>query len=151
MTANPVIEKLGRRLRLGVLGGGPGSVIGEVHRTAARLDDRYEVVGGVLSSNPERSRAAGRALGWAPERAYGDVDEMLAAETARPDGVDVVAIMTPTTATTRSPAAGSTRGVTSSATSRLPRTSTMPATSSPGCGRAASSSAPRTTTPPTPW
>ena len=95
MTGNPVIDKLGRRLRLGVLGGGPGSVIGEVHRTAARLDDRYEVVGGVLSSNPERSRAAGRALGWAPERAYGDVDEMLAAETARPDGVDVVAIMTP--------------------------------------------------------
>ena len=95
MTANPVIEKLGRRLRLGVLGGGPGSVIGEVHRTGARLDDRYEVVGGVLSSNPERSRAAGRALGWAPERAYGDVDEMIEGETARPDGVDVVAIMTP--------------------------------------------------------
>ena len=95
MTGNPVIEKLGRRLRLGVMGGAPGSVIGEVHRTAARLDDRYEVVGGVLSSNPERSRAAGRALGWAPERAYGDVDEMLAAETSRPDGVDVVAIMTP--------------------------------------------------------
>ena len=95
MIGNPVIEKLGRRLRLGVLGGGPGSVIGEVHRTAARLDDRYEVVGGVLSSNPERSQAAGRALGWAPERVYGDVDAMLAAETARPDGVDVVAIMTP--------------------------------------------------------
>ena len=95
MTANPVIEKLGRRLRLGVLGGGPGSVIGEVHRTAARLDDRYEVVGGVLSSNAERSRAAGRALGWAPERAYGDLDAMVAGETARPDGVDVVAIMTP--------------------------------------------------------
>lgn len=95
MTGNPVIEKLGRRLRLGVIGGGPGSVIGEVHRTAARLDDRYEVVGGVLSSNPERSRAAGRALGFAPERAYTDVDAMLAAEAARPDGVDVVAIMTP--------------------------------------------------------
>ena len=95
MTANPVIEKLGRRLRLGVMGGGPGSVIGEVHRAGARLDDRYEVVGGVLSSNPERSRAAGRALGWAPERAYGDVDEMIEGETARPDGVDVVAIMTP--------------------------------------------------------
>ena len=95
MSANPVIEKLGRRLRLGVLGGGPGSVIGEVHRAGARLDDRFEVVGGVLSSNPERSRAAGRALGWAPERAYGDVDEMIEGETARPDGVDVVAIMTP--------------------------------------------------------
>ena len=92
---NPVIERLGRRLRLGVVGGGPGSVIGEVHRTAARLDDRFEVVGGVLSSNPERSRAAGLALGWAPERAYRDADAMLAAETARADGVDVVAIMTP--------------------------------------------------------
>ena len=92
---NPVIEKLGRRLRLGVIGGGPGSVIGEVHRTAARLDDRFEVVGGVPSSNPERSRAAGLAFGWAPERAYRDVDAMFAAETARPDGVDVVAIMTP--------------------------------------------------------
>ena len=95
MTGNPVIEKLGRRLRLGVIGGGPGSVIGEVHRTAARLDDRFEVVGGVLSSNAERSRAAGRALGWPRERAYGDVDEMHKAEAARPDGVDVVAIMTP--------------------------------------------------------
>ena len=95
MTGNPVIEKLGRRLRLGVIGGGPGSIIGEVHRTAARLDDRYEVVGGVLSSNPNRSRAAGRALGWAPERAYGDGDAMLAGEIARPDGVDLVAIMTP--------------------------------------------------------
>ena len=65
MTGNPVIEKLGRRLRLGVLGGGPGSVIGEVHRTAARLDDRYEVVAGVLSSNPERSarRRAGARMG----------------------------------------------------------------------------------------
>ena len=92
---NPVIEQLGRRLRLGVVGGGPGSVIGEIHRTAARLDDRYEVVGGVLSSNPERSHAAGLALGWAPERAYCDVDTMIASETARADGVDVVAIMTP--------------------------------------------------------
>lgn len=95
MTGNPVIARLGRRLRLGVVGGGPGSAIGEVHRTAARLDDRYEIVGGVLSSDPERSRAAGRALGWPAERAYGDVDAMIAAETARPDGVDVAAIMTP--------------------------------------------------------
>ena len=152
MTGNPVIEKLGRRLRLGVLGGGPGSIIGEVHRTAARLDDRYEVVGGVLSSNPERSRAAGRALGWAPERAYGDVGAMLAAETARSDGVDVVAIMTPPTrATIRSPVAGSMPGGTSSATSRSRPASKMPAISSPGCGRAVSSSAPPTTTPPIPW
>jgi len=94
MSENPVIAKLGRRLRLGVMGGGPGSFIGEIHRTAARLDDRYEVVGGVLSSNPEKSRAAGAALGWAADRAYGDVEEMVAAESARDDGVDGVSIMT---------------------------------------------------------
>ena len=56
---NTTIARLGRRLRLGVVGGGPGSFIGPVHRTAARLDDHYEVVAAVLSRNPERSRAGG--------------------------------------------------------------------------------------------
>jgi predicted dehydrogenase len=89
------IERLGRRLRLGVVGGGPGSFIGEVHRGAARLDDHYEVVAGVLSRDPERSRRAARALGLADDRAYGSVDELLAKEAARGDGVDVLAVMTP--------------------------------------------------------
>jgi predicted dehydrogenase len=66
-----------------------------VHRTAARLDDHYEVVAGVLGRNPERSRAAARALGLAEERAYADHGELLAKEAARPDGIDVLAIMTP--------------------------------------------------------
>ena len=56
MTLNPVISTLGRRLRLAVIGGGPGSFIGAMHRQAARLDDRYELVAGVLSSNHERQR-----------------------------------------------------------------------------------------------
>jgi predicted dehydrogenase len=89
------IERLGRRLRLGVVGGGPGSFIGEVHRTAARLDDHYEVVAGVLSRDPGRSRGAARALGLADDRAYGTVDELLEKETARGDGIDVLAVMTP--------------------------------------------------------
>jgi predicted dehydrogenase len=55
---------LGRRLRLALIGGGPGSFIGAMHRQAARLDDRYEVVCGVLCSDPDRSRAAGR-WNWA--------------------------------------------------------------------------------------
>ena len=93
--ANPVIAALGRRLRLGVVGGGPGSFIGPVHRTASRLDDRYEVVAAVLSSNPERSAAAGRALGLAEDRAYPDVDALFAGEADRADGIDVLAIMTP--------------------------------------------------------
>jgi predicted dehydrogenase len=92
---NTTIARLGRRLRLGVVGGGPGSFIGAVHRTAARLDDHYEVVAGVLGRNPERSRAAARAVGIAEERAYADCSELLTREAARPDGIDVLAIMTP--------------------------------------------------------
>ncbi len=95
MDRNPVIEMLGRPLRLAVVGGGPGSFIGAMHRAAARLDGRYDLVAGVLSSDPERSRAAGVALGLAAERAHGDVVAMLDAEAARDDGADVVAIMTP--------------------------------------------------------
>ena len=95
MDNRPVIAALGRRLRLGVVGGGPGSFIGVIHRTAARLDDRYEVVAAVLSSDPERSRAAASELGFEGSRAYGTAEEMLAREAARDDGIDVLAIMTP--------------------------------------------------------
>ncbi|MCB0153526.1 MAG: Gfo/Idh/MocA family oxidoreductase [Anaerolineae bacterium] len=86
---------LGRRLRLAVIGGGPGSFIGAMHRQAARLDDRYELVAGVLSSNPARAKAAGAALSLAADRSYGQALELLEAEAARPDGADVIAIMTP--------------------------------------------------------
>ena len=95
MQLNPVISMLGRRLRLAIIGGGPGSFIGAMHRQAARRDDRYEIVAGVLSSDPEKSRQAGAALGMAPDRQYPSVREMLDAEASRRDGVDVVAIMTP--------------------------------------------------------
>jgi predicted dehydrogenase len=95
MHDNPVIEMLGRRLRLAVIGGGPGSFIGAMHRAAARIDDRYEIVAGVLSSSPERSRAAAVAIGIDPARAYDTPESLFEAESARPDGADVVAIMTP--------------------------------------------------------
>lgn len=95
MDANPIIGLLGRRLRLAVIGGGPGSFIGAMHRTAARVDDRYELVAAVLSSDPQRSRSAGATLGLDPARVHGDAFEMLEAEAARADGADVVAIMTP--------------------------------------------------------
>lgn len=95
MSLNPVIETLGRRIRLALIGGGPGSFIGRMHRTAARLDGRYDIVAGVLSSNPDKSRQAGIELGIAADRAYPDVQAMLTAESARKDGVDAVAIMTP--------------------------------------------------------
>jgi predicted dehydrogenase len=86
---------LGRRLRLALIGGGPGSFIGAMHRQAARLDDRYEVVSAVLSSDPDRSLAAGRELGLNAKRTYSNVVDMLNGENARDDGADVAAIMTP--------------------------------------------------------
>ena len=95
MDGNPVIDMLGRRLRLAVIGGGPGSFIGAMHRTAARLDDRYELVAAALSSNPERSRRAGVELGLTPDRSYGNGIVLIEAEAARDDGADVVAVMTP--------------------------------------------------------
>jgi predicted dehydrogenase len=93
--ANPVIEALGRPLRLAVIGGGPGSFIGAMHRAAARLDGRYEIVAGVVSSDPQRSLASASLVGIDASRAYTDPVEMLDAEAARHDGADVVAIMTP--------------------------------------------------------
>lgn len=95
MSLNPVISMLGRRLRLAVLGGGPGSFIGAMHRQAARLDDRYELVAAALSSDPQKSITAGRELGLAAERCYANGKDLLIAEAARKDGADVVAIMTP--------------------------------------------------------
>jgi predicted dehydrogenase len=82
-----------RRLRLGMVGGGQGAFIGAVHRIAARLDDRYELVAGALSSDVERAKASAAEVGIA--RSYADWREMAQAEAARDDGIDVVAIVTP--------------------------------------------------------
>jgi predicted dehydrogenase len=95
MSTNTVIQLLGRRLRLAVIGGGPGSFIGAMHRQAARLDDRYELVAAALSSDPERALAAGQAIGVAPDRCYPSGQALIGAEAERPDGAEVVAIMTP--------------------------------------------------------
>jgi len=95
MELNPVIAMLGRRLRLAVIGGGPGSFIGAMHRQAARLDDRYEIVAGILSSDIEKSKKAGLEIGLSSDRLYSSVQEMLDKESSRKEGVDVIAIMTP--------------------------------------------------------
>ena len=84
-----------RRLRLGMVGGGQGAFIGGVHRIAARLDDRYELVAGCFASNPEKSKASGAELGIDPARTYGGFTEMATAEAGRQDAIDVVAIVTP--------------------------------------------------------
>ncbi|MHA1564862.1 MAG: Gfo/Idh/MocA family protein [Alphaproteobacteria bacterium] len=83
------------RLRLGMVGGGQGAFIGAVHRLSSRMDDRYVLVAGALSSEPERARASGLELGLAEDRIYGDFAEMATREAARDDGIDVVSIVTP--------------------------------------------------------
>ncbi|MGG9998910.1 Gfo/Idh/MocA family protein [Pseudovibrio ascidiaceicola] len=88
-------KKLGRRLRLGMIGGGQGAFIGAVHRIASRLDDRYELVAGALSSDPERAKASAEELYIPTDRAYASFEEMAEKEPLRDDPVDVVAIVTP--------------------------------------------------------
>jgi predicted dehydrogenase len=84
-----------RKLRLGMVGGGAGSSIGDSHRIASRLDDRFELVGGAFDIDPERGRAFARSLGLADDRIYDDYRYMAAAEKARPDRCDLVSIATP--------------------------------------------------------
>ncbi len=84
-----------RKLRMGLAGGGPGAFIGPVHRIAAELDGRIELVAGAFSSSPEKSRSAASSFHVEPARAYASYDEMLHAEKQRPDGIDFVVIATP--------------------------------------------------------
>jgi predicted dehydrogenase len=80
---------------MAMIGGGPGAFIGPVHRIAAELDREIELVAGVFSSDPARSRAAGETYGIDPARAYGDLAALLSSERERDDGADFIAIVTP--------------------------------------------------------
>lgn len=84
-----------RPLRLGFVGGGRGALIGEVHANGARLSNRWAIVAGALSSDPERARQSGVEWMLPPDRVYTDFREMAAREAARDDGIDAVAIATP--------------------------------------------------------
>lgn len=88
-------ERAVRKLRLGMVGGGRGAFIGAVHRMAARLDDKWEIVAGALSSTPENALASAADLGIAEDRAYTDWQKMAEMEGARSDGIDAVSIVTP--------------------------------------------------------
>ena len=84
-----------RPLRWGMIGGGEGAFIGGVHRMAARLDGRYQLLAGVFSSDAEKTRRSALALGVDPARAYPSVEAMIAGEKDRLDGVEVISIVTP--------------------------------------------------------
>ena len=92
---NPVRAALGRPFRLGIAGGAPPSMIGPVHRLAAVMDQRFDLCAGVLSSKPERALKEGQAIGLSSDRCYASVEDMIAKERARDDGIEAIAIVTP--------------------------------------------------------
>ena len=89
--------KVDRKLRMGMVGGGPGAFIGEVHRKAASLDGLIEVVGGAFDVDPEKSFQMRDALHIDPERVYGTYTEMIEKELALPESerMDFITICTP--------------------------------------------------------
>jgi predicted dehydrogenase len=87
--------ELARKLRMGMVGGGKGAFIGPVHRIAAELDGKIELVAGAFSQSPERSREAGIAFKIDPNRAYPSYQAMIEAERNRDDGIELVVITTP--------------------------------------------------------
>ncbi len=85
------------KLKMGMIGGGPDAFIGAVHRIAARMDGHIDLVCGVFSSSPEKSAAAGEALGLPAKRVYNSFTEMMLAEKELPEAerMDFVSIVTP--------------------------------------------------------
>jgi len=86
-----------RKLRMGMIGGGPGAFIGAIHRTAANMDGEIELVCGAFSSDSQKSRLAGEELGLDPERVYPSFEDMILKETKLGDDkkMDFVSIVTP--------------------------------------------------------
>jgi predicted dehydrogenase len=88
---------INRKLRMGMVGGGPGAFIGDVHRKASRMDGQIELVAGAFDIDPNKSKAMGSQLYLDPSRVYGTYKDMIDAESRLPEGdrVDFVAVTTP--------------------------------------------------------
>ncbi len=84
-----------KKLKLGIIGGGPNSWIGHVHRISSRFDDKYEIVAGVFSRNSKQSTSFGQSIGVSEDRCYSNYLTMANKESLRKDKIDVVSIMTP--------------------------------------------------------
>jgi predicted dehydrogenase len=86
-----------KKLRLGMIGGGPGSFIGAIHRIAARMDNYYELIGGAFSSSLEKSLETGEELGLDESRIYPSYQELILQEKKKPanERIQVIAIVTP--------------------------------------------------------
>lgn len=88
-------ERLKRKIRVGMYGGGPGGFIGAVHRTAMAMDPRAELVAGAFSSSMEKTKLMGEELFLSSDRLYPSHEKMAEAEAAREDGIDVAVVVTP--------------------------------------------------------
>ncbi|MBV9390923.1 MAG: Gfo/Idh/MocA family oxidoreductase, partial [Verrucomicrobia bacterium] len=88
---------MNRRLKMGMVGGGRNAFIGAVHRMAAWLDGKIDLVAGAFSSDPEKSKLSGADFHLAPERVYSDYQTMATSEAKLPKGerIDFVSIVTP--------------------------------------------------------
>lgn len=82
-------------IRWAMVGGGRGSQIGYIHRSAALRDRMFDLLAGAFDIDPARGRAFGIELGLDEERCYSDYVSMLATEAKRPDGIEAVSIATP--------------------------------------------------------
>ena len=83
------------KLRYGMVGGGQGAFIGDVHRKSIALDGLAEIAAGCFSRSVDNTMVTGKALGVAPDRCYKTFDDMAEAEAKRPDKIDFVVIVTP--------------------------------------------------------
>lgn len=86
---------MSRALRLGMVGGGQGAYIGNIHRLASRLDGQWQLLAGAFDVDPQRGRDFAICQGLDPARSYGSWQELIAGESGREDRVDAVAICTP--------------------------------------------------------
>ena len=84
-----------KKLKLGIIGGGPNSWIGHVHRISSRFDDKYEIVAGVFSRDSKQSTSFGKSIGVSEDRCYSNYLTMANKESLRKNKIDVVSIMTP--------------------------------------------------------
>ena len=111
---------LNRHLKMGMVGGGPGAFIGDVHRKASRLDGGIDLVAGAFDINPRKSKQMGRELLLDSKRVYGTYEQMIEKELKLPDGerIDLSRLLLRTTGTSRSPGIFSTRASTSCVKSR---------------------------------
>jgi predicted dehydrogenase len=84
-----------QKIRLGMVGGGQGAFIGDVHRIASRIDNRFDLVAGALSSDPTRAAESAAEIGISTDRSYASFADMAIAESTRDDGIQAVSIVTP--------------------------------------------------------